>query len=77
MSLAENFLSTAKQLLLATENLKRMEERLSRLSDDVTGINHRLVRVEALIEYSKASGRTAAQPATTRHRRIAPVDEAE
>lgn len=75
MSLTENFLSTAKQLLLATENLKHMEAKLSRLSDDVAGINHRLVRVEALIEYSKAGSQATVQPSTMRRRRIAPAHE--
>ncbi|RXH55642.1 hypothetical protein [Granulicella sibirica] len=72
MSLAENFLSTAKQLLLATENLKRLDERVSRLSDDVHGLNHRLIRVEALIEFSKSAAQ-AAKPPAKRHR-LAPPD---
>ena len=75
MSLTEAFLSTAKQLLLATEKLKQMEAKLSRLSDDVAWTNHRLVRVEAPIEYSKAGSQATVQTSTTRRRRIAPANE--
>jgi hypothetical protein len=57
MSLAEQFLNTAKELLMATENIKRLDERVDRLADDVAGVNHRLVRVEALIEFSKGTSR--------------------
>jgi len=55
MSLAENFLSTAKELLMMTENVKRMDVRLDRLADDVAGVDRRLVRIETMVEISKIS----------------------
>ncbi|MHB1699535.1 MAG: hypothetical protein ACYCSN_05250 [Acidobacteriaceae bacterium] len=49
MSLTEDFFSAAKQLLLATENLKRLDSKVERLADDVAGMNLRLVRVETML----------------------------
>ena len=49
MSIAEDFFNAAKQLLLATENLKRLDTKIERLADDVAGINLRLVRAEAVL----------------------------
>ncbi len=49
MSVAETFLNAGKQFLLATENLKRLDEKVSRLADDVAGVNVRLVRVETIL----------------------------
>ena len=49
MSLAEDFFNAAKQLLLATENLKRLDAKVERLADDVAGVNLRLVRVETVL----------------------------
>jgi hypothetical protein len=50
MSLADNFMSAAKQILLATENIKRLDEKVSRLADDVSGIDRRLIRIETFVE---------------------------
>ncbi|MHB1020973.1 MAG: hypothetical protein ACYC46_06680 [Acidobacteriaceae bacterium] len=55
MSLAEDFLSTAKQILLATENIKRLDTRVDRLADDVTGLDRRLIRLETMVEMAAAS----------------------
>lgn len=55
MSLAEDFLSTAKQILLATENIKRLDTRVDRLADDVTGLDRRLIRLETMVEMATAS----------------------
>ncbi len=60
MSIPETFLNAGKQLLLATENLKRLDEKVSRLADDVAGVNVRLVRVGTIL---------AMEEATQRHRR--------
>jgi len=57
MSVAESFLNAGKQFLLATENLKRLDEKVSRLTDDITGINMRLVRVETLLSVEGAPPR--------------------
>jgi hypothetical protein len=50
MSLSDNFLSAAKQIFLATENIKRLDEKVHGLASDVASIDRRLVRVEAFIE---------------------------
>jgi len=50
MSLTDNFMSAAKQILLATENIKRLDEKVHGLAADVSGIDRRLVRIEAFIE---------------------------
>jgi len=49
MSVAETFFNAGKQFLLATENLKRLDEKVSRLADDIAGVNVRLVRVETIL----------------------------
>jgi hypothetical protein len=59
MSLAESFLNAGKQFLLATENLKRLDEKIARMTDDIHGINMRLVRVETLISMEGSSSRTS------------------
>ncbi len=48
MSVAENFFSAAK-LLVATEDLKHTDEVVTRLADDVSGIDRRLVRLETIV----------------------------
>ena len=57
MSLADNFISAAKQILLATENIKRLDEKVSRLADDVSGIDRRLIRIETFVEIGKRTPR--------------------
>jgi hypothetical protein len=54
MSLADNFMSAAKQILLATENIKRLDEKVHRLADDVSGIDRRLIRIETFVEIGKS-----------------------
>jgi hypothetical protein len=68
MSVAESFLNAGTQFLLATENLKRLDEKVSRLTDDITGINMRLVRVETLLSVEGPAPRrrkTRSLPAPT------------
>jgi hypothetical protein len=50
MSLTDNFLSAAKQILLATENIKRLDEKVHGLAADLALVDRRLVRIEALVE---------------------------
>lgn len=57
MSVTESFLNAGKQFLLATENLKRLDEKVSRMTDDITGINMRLVRVETLLSVDRRPAR--------------------
>ena len=62
MSLAEDFFNAAKQLLLATENLKRLDAKVERLADDVSGINLRLVRVETVLSMEAPTRRRRQLP---------------
>jgi hypothetical protein len=62
MSLADNFMSAAKQILLATENIKRLDEKVSRLADDVSGIDRRLIRIETFVEVGQRSPRRRTLP---------------
>jgi hypothetical protein len=50
MSLADSFLSTAKDLLMMSENIKRMDSRVDRIADDLSGLDRRIMRIEVLIE---------------------------
>ena len=65
MSLADNFMSAAKQILLATENIKRLDEKVHRLADDVSGIDRRLIRIETFVEIGKSVPAAAPCPPTT------------
>jgi hypothetical protein len=60
MSLAESFLTTAKDILLMSENIKRMDSRIDRIADDLTGIDRRVMRIELLIDLTKQTGRKGA-----------------
>ena len=62
MSLADNFMSAARQILLATENIKRLDEKVSRLADDVSSIDRRLIRIETFVEISKSAPRRRTLP---------------
>jgi hypothetical protein len=62
MSLADNFMSAAKQILLATENIKRLDEKVQRLADDVSGIDRRLIRIETFIEVGQRPPRRRTLP---------------
>ena len=57
MSLAESFLTTAKDILMMSENIKRMDSRVDRIADDLVGIDRRVMRIEVLIDLTKQSGR--------------------
>ena len=65
MSLADNFMSAAKQILLATENIKRLDEKVSRLADDVSGIDRRLIRIETFVEVGQRPPRRRTLPDET------------
>ena len=65
MSLADNFMSAAKQIFLATENIKRLDEKVSRLADDVSGIDRRLIRIETFVEIGKSAPRRRTLPEQT------------
>lgn len=65
MSLADHFMSAAKQILLATENIKRLDEKVHRLADDVSGIDRRLIRIETYVEVGQRSPRRRSLPGET------------
>jgi len=57
MSLTESFLSTAKDILMMSENIKRMDSKIDRIVDDMTGLDRRVMRIELMIDLSKAAPR--------------------
>lgn len=57
MSLAESFLSTAKDILMMSENIKRMDSRIDRITDDLSGLDRRIMRIEVLIDLTKQNPR--------------------
>ena len=57
MSLSDNFLNAAKQIFLATENIKRLDEKVHALASDVGQLDRRLVRVETFIEMAAPASR--------------------
>jgi hypothetical protein len=65
MSLADNFMSAAKQILLATENIKRLDDKVQRLADDVSSIDRRLIRLETFVEVAQRSPRRRTIPNET------------
>ena len=57
MSLAESFLSTAKDILMMSENIKRIDSRIDRITDDLSGLDRRIMRIEVLIDLTKQTTR--------------------
>ena len=57
MSLAENLFIAAKELLLTSEHIKRLDDKVSGLAKDVSSMDHRLVRIEALVEFGQSTRR--------------------
>lgn len=57
MSIAESFLKTAKDMLMMSENIKRLDTRVDRIADDVEGLDRRIMRIELMIDLSKQSPR--------------------
>ncbi len=60
MSLADTFLSTARDILMMSENIKRMESRLDTVTADLAGVDRRLMKMELMIEISKQAPRKRA-----------------
>jgi hypothetical protein len=60
MSLAESFLNTAKDVLMMAENIKRIDSRLDRIAEDLTGLDRRIMRIELMIDLSKQIPRKSA-----------------
>jgi SMC interacting uncharacterized protein involved in chromosome segregation len=55
MSLAESFLATAKDLLTMTENIKRMDSRIDKLTDENRSLDRRLMKIELMVDLAKES----------------------
>jgi hypothetical protein len=53
MSLAESFLSTAKDILLMSENIKRVDSRVDQLADDLRSLDRRLMKIELLADLAR------------------------
>jgi len=60
MSLAESFLTTAKDILMMAENIKRMDARIDQITTDLAGVDRRVMRMELMIELSKQAPRKRA-----------------
>lgn len=53
MSLTESFLTTAKDLLTMTENIKRMDSRIDKLTEENRSLDRRLMKIELMIDLAK------------------------
>jgi hypothetical protein len=62
MSIAESFLKTAKDMLMMSENIKRLDTRVDRIADDVEGLDRRIMRIELMIDLNKQSPRRRSTP---------------
>jgi hypothetical protein len=59
MSLLSDAFSTTKKILLVSENLDRLTEESRQLTRTVTDHEHRLIRIETMIEMTpRSSNRT-------------------
>ena len=70
MSLADAFLTTARDLLMMSENIKRMDSRIDKLVEDSRALDRRLMRIEVMVDLAKQPPH---KPSTEPHpRRRAP-----
>jgi hypothetical protein len=53
MSLADSFLTTAKDLLMMSENIKRMDSRVDKMTDDVRSLDRRVMKIELMVDLAK------------------------
>jgi len=53
MSLAESFLTTARDILLMSENIKRVDSRVDQLADDLRGLDRRLMKLEVMVDLAR------------------------
>ena len=53
MSLADAFLTTARDLLMMSENIKRMDGRIDKLVDETRALDRRIMRIEVMIDIAK------------------------
>jgi hypothetical protein len=50
MSLTESFLSTARDLLMMSENIRRMDSRIDKLVDETRSLDRRLMKIELMAD---------------------------
>jgi hypothetical protein len=53
MSLAESFFTTAKDLLTMTENIKRMDSRIDKITEENRSLDRRLMKIELMVDLAK------------------------
>ena len=53
VSLTESFLSTARDLLMMSENIKRMDGRVDKLAEENRSLDRRLMRIELMVDLAK------------------------
>ncbi len=53
MSLADSFLSTAKDILMMSENIKRMDSRIDKMTDDMRSLDRRVMKIELMVDLAK------------------------
>jgi hypothetical protein len=56
MSLAESFLNTAKDMIMMSENIKRLEGRVDLMADGVHSLDRRVMKIELMIELANQPG---------------------
>lgn len=57
MSLSESFLNTAKDMLMMSETIKRMDSRIDRVATDLAGVDRRLMKLEVMVDLAKDESR--------------------
>jgi len=57
MSLAESFLNTAKDMIMMSETIKRLDSRVDRIADDVHGLDRRIMKIELMVDLAKDAPR--------------------
>jgi SMC interacting uncharacterized protein involved in chromosome segregation len=54
MSFAESFFTIAKDLLTMSENIKRMDSRIDKLTEENRSLDRRLMKIELMIDLAKS-----------------------
>ena len=53
MSLTDAFLTTARDLLMMSENIKRMDSRIDKLADENRILDRRLLKLELMVDLAR------------------------
>ena len=65
MSLSESFLNTAKDMLMMSETIKRMDSRIDRVATDLAGVDRRLMKLEVMVDLAKDESRARSRKRIT------------